>query len=76
MNIEIYLPHNRTVIDCVWMICELAYREKKPVGKERPSRAAVRGGEAVPWESALARMIHDGSAASMEKENGVYHGNF
>ena len=33
VKIEIHLFHDRTVIDCAGMICELAYREKKLVGR-------------------------------------------
>ena len=33
VEIEIHLPHDSTVTDCAGMICELAYREKKLVGR-------------------------------------------
>jgi hypothetical protein len=40
VKIEIHLPHDSTVTDFTGMICELAYREKKPVGREWPDRSA------------------------------------
>jgi hypothetical protein len=33
VKIEIYLPHDGTIIDCARMICELAYRGKRLVGR-------------------------------------------